>query len=229
MLNPLDLYAKIENLIGFDEQYEKLYQQYLELLSSLKVKKILDVGCGNGRFLAHLQKANFTAEGIDRSEAMVKRARELGVAASEAELSSFSPSSFDCVVAIADVLNYISTHDIDDFVDDFARLICKDGYFLCDINTLYGFQEVADGTMCQDNGDKFLSVEAVFENNELLTKIVLFEKDGDLFKKEEGKITQYYHPLSYFKKLKQFKLLTTKPVTLFGNEPDKRILIFQKL
>ena len=50
MINPLDLYAKIESLIGFDAQYEKLYQIYLHLLNSLHVKTILDVGCGNGKF-----------------------------------------------------------------------------------------------------------------------------------------------------------------------------------
>jgi len=228
MINPLDLYAKIESLIGFDEQYEKLYQIYLQLLHSSQIKNILDVGCGNGKFLKHLQNEHFNACGIDRSAAMVERALSLGVDASTKELDAFEEGSFGCVVAIADVLNYISPAELGPFFEAVARVLPKDGYFICDVNTLYGFEGVADGVMCQDKVNQFLCVEAVFENKELLTKIVLFEKEGELYRKEEGTITQYFHSLSFFKKLKMFKLSSTKSVTLFGDEPDKTILVLQK-
>lgn len=228
MINPLDLYAKIESLIGFDAQYETLYQTYLSVIKPLHVKRILDVGCGNGRFLKHLQNAQFQACGIDRSASMIKRALSLGVDASTHELDAFEEGSFECVVAIADVLNYISPSEIDSFLEAVARVLPKEGYFIFDVNTLYGFEGVADGVMCQDKGDQFLCVDAVFDAKELMTKIVLFEKEGSAYRKEEGTITQYFHPLSFFKKLTQFKLCSTKPVTLFGDEPDKTILVLQK-
>lgn len=228
MINPLDLYAKIESLIGFDEQYETLYQTYLVLLKSLHVKTILDVGCGNGKFLKHLDCEQFEACGIDRSAAMVKRAIAIGVRASTKELDEFESESFECVVAIADVLNYISLSELESFLEAVARVLPKEGYFVCDINTLYGFEGVAEGVMCQDKGDQFLCVDATFSNKELLTKIVLFEKEGEFYRKEEGIITQYFHALSFFKKLKAFKLCSTKSVTLFGDEPDKTILVLQK-
>ncbi len=116
MINPLDLYAKIESLIGFDAQYEKLYQVYLQLLDSLHVKTVLDVGCGNGKFLKHLEGKQFSACGIDRSATMVERACALGVDASTKELDAFSEASFECVVAIADVLNYIPVTEVDSFL-----------------------------------------------------------------------------------------------------------------
>lgn len=228
MINPLDLYAKIESLIGFDAQYETLYQTYLKLLHSLHVKTILDVGCGNGTFLKHLQREQFDACGVDRSVAMVERALALGVEASTKELDEFEPESFSCVVAIADVLNYISPIELDSFMEAVARVLPKEGYFVCDVNTLYGFEGVADGVMCQDKENQFLCVDATFANKELLTKIVLFEKEGELYRKVEGAITQYFHALSFFKKLKTFKLCSTKSVTLFGDEPDKTILVLQK-
>lgn len=228
MINPLDLYAKIESLIGFDVQYEKLYEVYLQLLHSLHVKTILDVGCGNGKFLKHLQNAEFRACGIDRSVAMVERACTLGVDASTKELNAFEEASFECVVAIADVLNYIPAIELESFFDAVSRVLPKNGYFVCDVNTLYGFEGVAEGVMCQDKENQFLCVEATFEHKELLTKIVLFEKEGELYRKVEGSITQYFHSLAFFKKLKAFKLCSTKPITLFGDEPDKTILIFQK-
>jgi SAM-dependent methyltransferase len=228
MINPLDLYAKIESLIGFDAQYEALYQTYLHLLKSLHVKSLLDVGCGNGRFLAHLKNEQLRSCGIDRSAAMIERARALGVDASTKELNEFEEASFECVVAIADVLNYISPSEISSFLEAIARILPKNGYFVCDVNTLYGFEGVAEGVMCQEREDQFLCVDATFEHNELVTKIVLFEKEGDFYRKEEGVITQYFYPLSFFKKLTMFKLSSTKPVTLFGNEPDKTILVLQK-
>lgn len=228
MINPLDLYAKIESLIGFDAQYEKLYQVYLHLLNSLHVKTILDVGCGNGKFLKHLQSRQLSACGIDRSAAMIERALALGVEASTKELDEFDEASFECVVAIADVLNYIPETELESFFEAVARVLPKEGYFVCDVNTLYGFEGVAEGVMCQDKGDQFLCVDATFENKELLTNIVLFEKEGDLYHKVEGSITQYFHSPAFFKKLKLFKLCSTKSVTLFGDEPDKTILVLQK-
>lgn len=228
MINPLDLYAKIESLIGFDEHYEKLYKTYLSLLHSLHVKTILDVGCGNGKFLKHLEQEQFDACGIDRSAAMVERARALGVKASTHELDTFQEAQFECVVAIADVLNYIHPRELESFFEAVARVLPHEGHFVCDINTLYGFESVAEGVMCHDKESQFLCVEATFEKKELLTTIVFFEKVGDLYRKEEGTITQYFHALSLFKKLKMFKLCSTKPVTLFGDEPDKTILVLQK-
>ncbi|AFL67862.1 class I SAM-dependent DNA methyltransferase [Sulfurospirillum barnesii] len=228
MINPLDLYAKIESLIGFDAQYEMLYQNYLEILNALHVKRVLDVGCGNGRFLKHLKDNGFEALGIDRSTKMVERALALGVRASTKELCECEAESFECVVAIADVLNYIAPLEINAFLDDVALVLPKGGYFICDVNTLYGFEGVAEGVMYHDNGTQFLCVDATFANKELLTKIVLFEKEHELYRKEEGSITQYFHPLSFFKKLISFKLVSTRPIILFGDEPDKTLLIFQK-
>ncbi len=176
MINPLDLYAKIESLIGFDTQYEKLYQIYLQLLHTLHVKTILDVGCGNGTFLKHLQREQFEAYGIDRSAAMIDRSLALGVNASTKELAEFGEASFECVVAIADVLNYISPAEIESFLEAVARVLPKEGYFICDINTLYGFEGVADGVMCQDKGNQFLCVDAIFFDKELLTKLFFLKK-----------------------------------------------------
>ena len=159
---------------------------------------------------------------------MIERALALGVDASTKELDAFEEASFECVVAIADVLNYIPVTELESFFEAVARVLPKEGYFICDVNTLYGFEGVAEGAMCQDQGDQFLCVDATFENKELLTNIVLFEKEGELYRKVEGSITQYFHSLAFFKKLKAFKLCSTKSVTLFGDEPDKTILVLQK-
>lgn len=227
-MQPLDLYAKIEPLIGFDEQYEKLYQIYLEWLKSLHVKTVLDVGCGNGKLLCHLRTNGFKAQGIDRSVSMVERSIKSGVEASTKELCEFPRDSFDCVVAVADVLNYISPDEIASFFQEVSGVLKSGGYFLCDVNTLHGFENVADGVMTKEVGDFFLCVEAIYEDKKLETHITLFEKKGDLYHKEQGSITQYFHSQTFLKKIGIFKFCTTKSVSLFGKESDKIIMLLQK-
>ncbi|MDD3344190.1 MAG: class I SAM-dependent methyltransferase [Sulfurospirillaceae bacterium] len=227
-MNPLDLYAKIETLIGFDEQYEKLYKIYLEWLDTLHVKRILDVGCGNGKFLAHLQAKHFNAQGIDRSVQMVERAVRLGVNASTQELNELPQASFDCVVAIADVINYIPPNEVASFFEAVNSVLKPGGYFLCDVNTLYGFESVADGVMCKETETEFLCIEATFEAKELLTNITLFEKEADVYQKYQGSIMQYFHSQTFLKKIGIFKFCTTKAVSLFAKESDKTIMLLQK-
>ena len=229
MINPLDLYAKIEPMIGFYDQYETLYCRYLSHLKTLLVTSVLDVGCGNGKFLKHLQATAIVAQGVDRSEQMIAIAKKLGVTASTQELCDFEEGSFESVVAIADVLNYIPPTEIMDFFHAVHRVIKPKGYFVCDVNTLYGFENVAEGVMQQEDDARFLSIEATYANKELKTKITLFEKEGALYRKESGEITQYFHALSALKKIPGFTLRSSSPIVLFGEEADKTLLTYQKI
>jgi len=225
-LKALDLYAKIEPLIGFYDEYEELYSSYLELLSPLHVKNILDVGCGNGKLLEHLENNHYNAYGIDRSKEMVKRAEQLGVNASTQELSDFKDGSFDCVLAVADVLNYIKKEDLSEFFDSIAKVLKDGAYFLCDINTLEGF-DVTDGVMVRDNPNEFLSIEANYEDEMLTTNITLFEQKNKIYKKYSDTIYQYYHPINFFKNMKNLQLLETFDISMFSDEIDKTILLFK--
>lgn len=228
-MKPLDLYATIEPLIGFDTHYEGLYKRYLKELKSLHVKHVLDIGCGNGKLLRHLMDEGFDAEGIERSSAMVERARTLGVKASMRELDSFDDESFDAIVAVADVLNYIPPHELEPFFVQVSRLLKKGGSFLGDINTLYGFEHIADGVMVKEEEGLFLAVEATFEKPLLQTTITLFSKKDTSYTKEQGHITQYFHAQAVFKKIPQLRLSQTHPIALFSDhEADKTLLHFVK-
>ena len=228
-MQPLDLYATIEPLIGFDSQYERLYERYLFLLKSLHVNSVLDIGCGNGTLLLHLQKEGFMAQGIERSAMMVERALAKGVNASLLELDAFEAESFDAILAVADVLNYIPEDELEYFFAQVHRVLKQGGSFLADINTLYGFEAIADGVMVKEEGDCFLSVDARFEKPLLHTHITLFQKKEEFYSKEQGLITQYFHPLNIFKKRRNFSLAKTYPIALFSNdEADKVILYFVK-
>lgn len=227
MADNLDLYAKIEPLIGFYEAYDTLYLRYLNLLAGKEIKSVLDIGCGNGEMLLHLQDA-YDASGIDLSPAMVERARTKGVDAICLPISEVS-QTYDAALAIADVLNYISPEALPQFLLDISKCINKGGYFLCDINTLFGFEEVTAGSMSVDTQDQFLSIEAEFEEEILQTKITYFEaQQKECFTKSSATITQYYHDIQTIESLTDMYLIAEHQILLFGDEPDKVILVFQK-
>ena len=228
-MNSLDLYATIEPLIGFDEQYKRLYARYLKELTSLHVTRILDIGCGNGKLLQLLEKEGFAAQGIERSRMMVERARDLGVNASLDELDSFKDGSFDAILAVADVLNYIPPRELSLFFEEIARVLKPNGFFLADINTLHGFENVADGVMVKEIEGNFLSVDASFENPLLKTIITLFTPKDEQYTKEQGEIMQYYHPLSQFKKIPLLSFVKSYPIHLFSHDvADKTLFILKR-
>ena len=228
-MKPLDLYAKIEPLIGFDAPYERLYERYIKELKSLHVNTILDIGCGNGKLLCKLCDEGFEAQGIERSAHMVERARQLGVHASMQELESFEAENFDALIAVADVMNYMNPEELIVFFQEVARVLKKGGFFLGDINTLYGFEAIADGVMVKEEGEYFLSVDASFEKPILKTTFTLFTCKEEHYTKEQGVIFQYFHPIAFFKKLKNLTFYTSYPIMLFAlDEADKTLIVLQK-
>ncbi len=223
----LDLYAKIEPMIGFYEAYENLYQKYLNILKKYPVQKVLDVGCGNGMFLSLLSE-KYEAFGIDISSEMVHICRKKGLDIACCYLHEVS-GAYDTIVAVADVLNYMPHKDLQKFLEDVYVHLKKGGIFVCDVNTLHGFEDVAAGSMNVDEGDRFLAIDAEFEEDMLHTDIVYFEKrSDDCFVKEEAKIVQYYHSLNDILSLSPMKMIKKFDISLFSTEADKTILVFQK-
>jgi len=223
----LNLYAKIESMIGFDEAYEKLYDLYIEELDKLQVDRLLDLGCGNGNFLLKI-KDRFDATGIDLSSQMVQIAREKGVDARCENLADLK-EKFDAVVAIGDVLNYIKPSDLGKFFSDLRSVLNVGGYFLCDINTLHGFEDVTSGTLAVDEQDRFLSIDADFFEGVLLSEIVYFQKCGDCYKKESERIFQYYHDKDDIIRESEMESVEVKEVSMFSEEADKELLVLRRV
>jgi len=222
----LDLYAKIEPYIGFYEEYEYLYQLYLKELAKFDIDTVLDVGCGNGNLLVHLQKV-YKAQGIDISCQMVKIAKAKGVDARCIPLSEVT-QKYDALLAVADVLNYLDKKQLKQFLTDVEMRLNDDGIFLCDINTLYGFEEVTAGTLSIDKDDLFISIDSEFEDGELQTEITLFEKQGECYTKSQADIKQYFHLIKEIEDITSLTLLDIKDVSLFSDISDKYLLVFKK-
>jgi len=223
----LDLYAKAEHLLGIEEATEALYDLYRSELDEYSVKTLLDVGCGRGGFMQRMKSDGVTCKGIDLSSVMVCECKAQNLDAECIDVSEVS-EKYDAIVSIFDVLNFMDKDTLISFLESVAQKLNDNGVFIADINTLYGFSDVAEGTMSNDSGDEFLVVDAQFENSELHTKFTLFEKDKDeRYTKYQDTIVQYFHKIQMFQKLTGLKLVEKQTFSLYDTE-DKTLLIFKR-
>lgn len=223
----LDLYAKAEHLLGIEEATEALYDLYRSELEDYKVKTLLDVGCGRGGFMRRMISDGVECKGVDLSSVMVEECLEQGFNAKCIEAKDVD-GKFDAIVSIFDVLNFMDKDTLVEFLESMADKLNDDGVLIADINTLYGFSDVADGSMTNDTDDEFLSVDAKFANDELHTKITLFvKKDDGRYKKYQDTIIQHFHKTKIFQNLKNLKLVEKQVFSLYDSE-DKMLLIFKR-
>jgi len=223
----LDLYAKAEHLLGIEEATEALYDLYRSELDGKDVKSLLDIGCGRGGFMRRMMSDGIVCKGIDLSAVMVEESLAQGLDAECIDVAKVA-GTYDAVVAIFDVLNFLNQEELLSFLDAVSEKLSEDVIFIADINTRYGFSDVAEGTMSSENEKEFLSVDATFLNDELATKFTLFEKNEDgTYTKYQDTIVQYFHKLQLFQKLGSLKLVDKQTFSLYDTK-DKTLLIFKK-
>ena len=226
----LDLYAKVEDLLGVKEAAPSLYAHYLLFLNSQDFETLLDVGCGSGDFLRQMQGALDIpkVKGIDLSPLMVAHTLEQGYDAECIDICDLN-DSYDVITAVFDMMNYLNKEQLKTFLACIKEHLNEGGIFLCDINTLYGFENVAVGSFIVDDDERFLTVDSDFEEGEYISEFTLFEKENKIFKKSQEIIKQYYHSVDELVKLSGLELLVDDEVNLYElEESDKKFLVLKK-
>lgn len=228
----LDLYAKVESYLDFEEEVYTLHKEFLRFVMVNDLDNIIDIGCGQGYFLENLKVNKKKYLGIDLSIEQIKVCQEKGLNAKAIDLKDVK-EKFDCATAIFDVLNYIPKNELKIFLEQTYEILNQDAYFIFDVNSYFGFDEVAQGTITIDVEDKFIAIDANFENNKLQTDITLFEKqENGLFSKEQDSIIQEYHSKEFLTKILEeigFKQIEIKEFNLHTDEiADKLIFICKK-
>jgi predicted TPR repeat methyltransferase len=227
----LDLYAKVEDLLGVKEAAPSLYAHYLLFLNTIDFDTLLDVGCGSGDFLRQIQGALEIPEvkGIDLSPVMVSNTLEQGYDAECVDLCHLN-GHYDVMTAVFDMVNYLDKAQLVQFLRCVKEHLNDGGYFLCDINTLYGFENVAVGSYIVDDEERFVTVDSDFEKGVYSSEFTLFEKEGNCFKKSQETIIQYYHSLDEIVMLSDLELVQSDDVNLYDlDESDKLFLVLKKV
>lgn len=229
-MNSLDLYAIIEEHLDFSDEVRELYQFYIDFSNQKKPNSLIDIGCGQGEFLLSLNNSINTL-GVDLSFEQIKIAKSKNINAQCIDISEVK-DSFDMATAVFDVLNYIDGDILKKFIESTYKVLNRDGYFLFDINTLYGFEVVAEGSLNINLEDKFIGIDAYFENKTLTTNINLFKKENASYTRYENHITQYFHEKNKMKKLLTKAGFTIEKIIDFNlhgyEEADKYIFICKK-
>ena len=228
--NSLDLYAKVEDLLGVKEVAPRLYAHYLLFLNTIDFDTLLDVGCGSGDFLIQMQQALDIPQvkGIDLSPIMVSKTVEMGLDAECIELCELN-GKYDVITSVFDMLNYLTPQALRRFFICVKEHLNEGGIFLCDINTLYGFENVAVGSFIVDDEERFLTVDSDYEEGEYISEFTLFEKESECFKKSQETIQQYYHTVDDLLEYSGLELLVSDEVNLYElEEADKTFVVLKK-
>ncbi|WP_419774578.1 class I SAM-dependent DNA methyltransferase [Halarcobacter sp.] len=229
----LNLYSKIEPYLDFQDEVYNLHNEFMSIVFDKELDNILDVGCGQGFFIESLNLNQKNAYGIDLSSEQIEACKQRGVENVACIDLKDVKEKYDCATAIFDVINYIPKDSLKEFFENVYKALNDKGYFIFDVNTLYGFEEIAQGCITMDLDDKFIAIDAIYEDEKLVTDLTLFTKleDGN-FKKENDFITQYYHSKDRLKKMLKkigFEVEELRDFNLHSDEkPDKQIYICTK-
>jgi SAM-dependent methyltransferase len=111
---------------------------HLALLGDVQGKRILDAGCGEGRFARMLAERGAKVTAFDLSEGMIRNAREaeaeapLGIDFQICDMTDLSGLPMDFDIAVA----YLSIIDVPDYeraMQEIARVLLPSGQFLFSI------------------------------------------------------------------------------------------------
>ncbi len=228
----LDLYSKIEPYLDFEDEVYSLHKQFMEFVMVNELDNIIDIGCGQGYFLENLKINDKKAFGTDLSIEQIKVCQEKGLDAKAIPLNEVN-QKFDCATAIFDVLNYISKNDLENFIKETYEVLNTDGYFVFDVNSYFGFDMVAQGCINIDLENRFIGIDANFDEEKLQTDFTLFtQNDNGTFTKESDSITQEYHSKQYLEKVLKkcgFEVKEIRDFNLHSDEDaDKLIFVCKK-
>jgi ubiquinone/menaquinone biosynthesis C-methylase UbiE len=127
-----DAYSRLE----FPGTYYLAFRDLPEILAKyVKGKQAMDFGCGAGRSTRFLVKLGFEAVGVDISEDMIKRAREIDPGGDyrligEGEFTPVSDRSFDLIQS-AFTFDNIPTKDLKlKILREIARMLKPNGRFV---------------------------------------------------------------------------------------------------
>ena len=227
----LDLYAKVEDLLGIEEATPRLNAHYLLFLQSVSPKSLLDVGCGSGSFLVQMKQALDldAVKGIDLSPLMVAHTKAKGIDAECIDLCELQ-GTYDVITAVFDMVNYLDKKSLKKFLSCIAAHLNDGGYFIFDVNTLFGFENVAVGAFIVDDEDRFLAIDSDFDHPRYRMELTLFEKENAQFSKSQEEITQYYHTVETLSSHPKLSLISAEEVSLYDlGEADKYLVILRKI
>jgi 2-polyprenyl-3-methyl-5-hydroxy-6-metoxy-1,4-benzoquinol methylase len=129
MANTFDISRKIYSIKNNSTRYTQEIDLRIKIVSAWmgENKKILDVGCYNGRYSSFFKNKNNQVYGIDASKDAVEEAQKRGINAEVADVEKNFPYP-DCffdVVHAGEIIEHL--YDTDKFIEECYRVLKKNG------------------------------------------------------------------------------------------------------
>ena len=116
-----------------DRLQERAWKRGLAWASPAPGARVLDVGCGTGRWLRRYSQLKLNAFGVDATPGMLRRALELGtkcpVIAAPAQRLPFQNEAFDLVSAVT-VVQHVPTDAQSEVLREMARVLRPGGHLM---------------------------------------------------------------------------------------------------
>ena len=114
-----------------DRLQRRTWSQTLDYCSLPQGARVLDVGCGTGRWVRRLEKHGLSVVGIDQSSEMLSLARKRGtlspMVSGEVQNLPFRDESFECVSAVT-VIQHIPPQEQVRALSEMVRVLRPGGY-----------------------------------------------------------------------------------------------------
>ncbi len=159
-----------------------LLPEFLEFVKNTNfiAKNVLDIGCGNGRYLAYLQKLGFEINGIDSSETAIEMSRK--VLGSRANLIyadiykyDYPFNTYDLVFSISSIHHGLKK-DISELINKIYNSLLPGGFVfitLPDISNIKSWdtfknnKKLAEGTFSPLSGPETGLAHSFFDKEEI--------------------------------------------------------------
>ena len=171
--------------------------------------QLLDIACGEGTFAVAAARQGWQVSGVDQSADMLALARERATQSGlEIELQQVDmrqldfDSRFDLATCWYDSLNYIlKGDDLQLVFQRVARALKPRGWFIFDMNTLYGLAVVwqrQPSYVEQESADLMEIHENAFDYEQQIAsqRIIAYTRKGELWERMEEIHQERSYPLS---------------------------------
>ncbi|MFA5554641.1 MAG: methyltransferase domain-containing protein [Phycisphaerae bacterium] len=143
-MNVFNRYAEYYDALYADKNYKQecdFIEKALRKYSKIKVKSILELGCGTGGHAIPLSLRKYEMTGIDASKVMLNAAKDKIISSGmklnlkRGDIRNFKfTRKFDSIICMFAVLNYVtSNNDLEKTLKNVKRHLKKGGLFICDI------------------------------------------------------------------------------------------------
>jgi 2-polyprenyl-6-hydroxyphenyl methylase/3-demethylubiquinone-9 3-methyltransferase len=108
------------------EEGDSRLRGVVDRLRPLVGRRVLDLGCGKGRFARALGELGASVVGLDLSAAMLAGAKDVDRVRASARRLPFGPASFDGVVAV-EVFEHLAPRSLDNVCGEIRRVLRPGG------------------------------------------------------------------------------------------------------